>query len=662
MRARRAFVVLLAAGAAAFFTAAPAQAHALLKSSVPADGSTVQQPPKTIQLVFTEPPEQSLSVVSILDSSGHTVSGVGKPTVPSGNQEELVTPVRPGSLSNGVYTVTWRTVSKTDGHVTAGSISFGVGVPVTGTIHPSGAPSTPSPSVLAVTSRWLFYWGVAILLGGAVACALLFEWGLPAGGRWLLLGAWLAAAVGVALMTVAERSTVGLPLGTVLSSPTGHQLIARAAGVVLCGLAALWLTLRRSRASIIALGVVTVATMFVHAQAGHADTQSSVRILNLLDQWAHLLAVGVWIGGLPWLLLGLRGDRAARAVRGHRFSVMAMYALVVVGVTGVLRAIPEVGSLHGLFHTSFGLTLLVKTGLFLILIGLGARNHFGLVPRMHPDGTGVDEATPPLRRSVSWELVVAAAILAATAVLSELPPASYVVATSTSSRAPQHVVVHGSDFATTVRVQLTATPGTVGTNTFVTKVADYDTGKPVNATSVQLQFSFPGNPNVASTLDLQRASAGTWTGSGTQLSIDGLWNVDVVIQEATASTDVQLQLRTKLPPERITSVVTPGQPTIWTIALGGNLTLQTYVDPGSRGPNTVHYTFFNGQNEQPISDATAKAESPSGNQIDTKLIRFDSGHFGANVTLTSGRWTFFIEATTASGQHLSAYFPQTIGQ
>jgi putative copper export protein len=191
-------------------------------------------------------------------------------------------------------------------------------------------PSTPLPSALAVSARWLFYWGVAILLGGAVACALLFDWGLPAGGRLLLAGAWAAAAVGVVLMTVAERSTIGLPLGTLLSSPTGHQLIARAVGAAMCGLAALWLALRPSRAAIVALGVVTAATMFVHAQAGHADTQSSVRILNLLDQWAHLLAVGVWIGGLPWLLLGLRGDRAARAVRVRRFSILAMYALIVV--------------------------------------------------------------------------------------------------------------------------------------------------------------------------------------------------------------------------------------------------------------------------------------------------------------------------------------------
>jgi hypothetical protein len=234
------------------------------------------------------------------------------------------------------------------------------------------------------------------------------------------------------------------------------------------------------------------------------------------------------------------------------------------------------------------------------------------------------------------------------------------VAAATKSTATERVVAKGSDFATTVRVALTVSPGAVGTNTYAARVTEYDTGKPVGANSVELDFAFPGNPNVSSKLDLRRAAAGTWTGSGTQLSIDGLWNIDVVVQEPTASTDVQLHLRTRLPPEDITSQSAPGQPTIYTIALGGSLTLQTYVDPGKAGPNTVHYTFFDGQNGQPISEATARAESPSGAQIDTKLIRFDPGHFGANVTLAAGRWTFFIDATTTSGRRLSAYFPETI--
>ena len=48
------------------------------------------------------------------------------------------------------------------------------------------------------------------------------------------MGAWIAAAIGVVLMTVAERSTVGLPRNAV-SSVTGRQLIAQAVGVGVCG-------------------------------------------------------------------------------------------------------------------------------------------------------------------------------------------------------------------------------------------------------------------------------------------------------------------------------------------------------------------------------------------------------------------------------------------
>ena len=122
-------VVLVVAGAAALFAAAPAQAHALLKRSVPANGSSVPQAPREILLFFTEPPEPSLSSIGILDSSGHPVSGVGAPEPVPGNPNGVRASVRPGALPDGVYTITWRTVSRTDGHVTAGSVSFGVGVP-----------------------------------------------------------------------------------------------------------------------------------------------------------------------------------------------------------------------------------------------------------------------------------------------------------------------------------------------------------------------------------------------------------------------------------------------------------------------------------------------------------------------------------------------------
>jgi copper transport protein len=659
VRLRRIGMVLLVAGLAVGVGAPPASAHALLKRSVPADGSSVSRAPRALLLFFTEPPDPSLSIVSVLDATGKPVHGIGPPQPVPGDPNGLRVSVAPGTLPDGVYTVAWRTVSKTDGHVTAKAFSFGVGVPSSSVGPPRGgpsAPTTPSPTALAVAARWLFYWGLALLLGGAVAGPLLFGSSLPSGGRRLLGGAWAAAGAGVILMTVAERSTVGLPLGTLLSSTTGHQLMQQGVGVAVCGAAVAWVLARPARPSLVAMAATVAATLFHHAQAGHADTESSVRILNLADQWVHLLAVGIWVGGLAWLLLGLReGDR--RAERARRFSALAVVAVAVIAVTGILRAIPEVGGFGNLIHTSFGLTLLAKAAVFLIVLGLAARNRQRLVPAMQGE-----QSARSLRRSVGGELALVAVILALTGILSELPPAAYVSAAARPA-APQQIVATGSDFATTVRVRLIVAPGTVGQNALTARVTDFDSGAPVDAQSVELQFSLPSDPTVSSTVDLRRAAAGTWTGRGTNLSINGLWNVQVVVQGESTSTDVALRLRTRLPAEHITTVTASGQPTIYTIDLSGGRSLQTYVDPGTPGPNTIHYTFFDASgNEQPISKATASAETPSGGLAGTKLIRFSQGHFAANATLAAGRWTFFIDATANDGTHLNAYFEQSIGQ
>jgi nitrogen fixation protein FixH len=223
------------------------------------------------------------------------------------------------------------------------------------------------------------------------------------------------------------------------------------------------------------------------------------------------------------------------------------------------------------------------------------------------------------------------------------------------------VTVTGSDFATTVRVRLTASPGTTGPNRFKVQVLRYDTGRPLPARGVRLEFSLPANPAVASSLNLARGPRGTWTGQGTNLSIDGQWDIDVVIQQAASAVDVPLRLRTRLPPEQITVSRQPGAPTLYTIQLGSGRSLQTYLEQTAPGRGVVHFTFFQGaEREATITSARAAALTPSGTNEPLKLIRLDKGHLAANLRLTPGRWTFRIDATAAGGRTLSGYFTQTI--
>jgi nitrogen fixation protein FixH len=367
-------------------------------------------------------------------------------------------------------------------------------------------------------------------------------------------------------------------------------------------------------------------------------------------------------------------------------------------VTGVLRAVPEVGSLGALVSTSFGVVLLVKSCLFVALMGLAWRNRYRLVPKVAgpapaapgelspvvsgaladpprqsesvaesrrtgpggpPPASAVARAIGSLRRSVRSEVALAAIVLVVAAVLSGLPPASFVEAAGQRTASPSVTAV-GSDFATTVRARLTVSPGTAGPNVFQVQLRRYDSGRPFPARSVRLEFSLPANPNVASSLRLTRGTGGAWTGHGTNLSIDGQWSIDVVAQEAATAVDVPLRLRTRLPPEHITIARQPGAPTLYTIQLGSGRSLQTYLEVTAPGRGVVHFTFFRASGtEQPITAASATAITPAGAGQPLTLIRLSSGHFAANLRLTPGRWTFRINAT-AHGGTLSGYFSQTI--
>jgi copper transport protein len=703
MRSLRAVVlVAVLALAGVGVLASPASAHALLERSYPAAGASLPRAPHAMLLYFTEAPEPSLSTVSLLDSSGQTVPGVSKPAVAPGNARELR--VRLPRLADGVYTVNWRTVSKVDGHITGGSFAFGIGAqPSAGASAAQAANggstgSTPPPA--AVAGLWLLYWGLALLAAAGITGPLVFGWRLPAGARTVIAAGWLAAAAGILIMILSERAAAGVPFGELFGAAAGRSLLAQAAAVAVCGLAAFYAALRPAGPALVVLGAAAAGVLFVHAQAGHAETQSSVRLLNVADQWLHMLAAGVWIGGLVWLLLGLRNlDGAARASAVGRFSQLAFAAVAVIAVTGVLRAVPEVGSLGALVSTSFGITLLVKSGLFVALMAIAWRNRYRLVPQLAGPApaapsvlspvTGGARAGPPeretdnesglsraaapppgganirtigaLRRSVRSEVALAAIVLVVAAVLSGLPPASFVEAAGHTTAASPSVTVTGSDFATTVRVRLTVSPGTVGPNRFTVHLLDYDSGRPLPARGVRLEFSLPANPTVASSLNLTRRPGGTWSGQGTNLSIDGQWDIDVVIQQAATAVDVSLRLRTQLPPEHITVSRQPGQPTLYTSQLGNGNSLQMYLQQPLPGQGLAHFTFFQASGkEEPITAARATAITPAGASQPLKLTRLGAGHFVANLSLTPGQWTFRINATPASGQPLSGYFTQTI--
>ena len=525
--------VLLLCVCATWASVPEAGAHALLAASVPADGASVEQPPTEVVLTFTEAPDPRLAVVRVLDAAGARMDVAKAESVP-GQPLQLRVPL--GTLAKGTYTVTWRNTSAVDGHTTVGSVAFGVGVAATAAGDRSQT-GVQSPSAVSIAGRWLFYVGVVLLLGAAVVGVAVVA--TPSAVSILALNAaWGAMAIGLALTFTDQRATARTSLSQLLQSSTGHKLSTQAAAVGLTWLAVVWASLRPSRASLAGVGAGASVAMLTRALSGHAEA-SSAPWFAVGVQWAHLVAVGAWVGGLVWLLLALRrGDPGRGRGLARRFSRVAAVTLAVVGVTGTLRALDEVGAWGRLVDTSFGVALLVKIGLFVALAAVGARSRFRHVPKAGAAHAG------GLHRTVRVEVVIGAAVLGAAAVLTGLPPSASLAEASRLQR-NAGVTITGSDYATSVRIRLMVSPGTAGPNRFDGTVVDYDSGQAFQATTFSLRLQLNDRPDVApATVELTRDSDAHWRGSSSALSIDGRWTLTAVVQSAGDAVEVPLELVT----------------------------------------------------------------------------------------------------------------------
>jgi copper transport protein len=549
MRRRGRLAALLPlAGLWLLATGPAAAAHGALLSSDPAGGSSLRRAPAAVTLRFSERPDPALSTVRVLDSGGRVVAG-GPARPVAGRPEELRLPV--AGLPAGGYTVAWRIVSAVDGHRTEGVFGFGVGAAGAPQLPPSQAVAEIQaghpPAPLAVAGRWAWYWGLALLVGAGATGLLVFGGRLPGRPGPLLGLALAAAAAGLAAMAVAAASDAGVSLGAVLASANGRWLLWRAAALAAAAAASTWAVRRPAAGPLLVLGVAGAGGMLTHVLAGHAAGPSSLRLLNLLAQWAHLLAVGVWVGGLAWLLAALWSRSGAFSTREAvvRFSRLAGIGLAVVVATGVARAAEELGGWGRLVDSGFGRTLDLKLALFAGLAGLGALNHYRLVPLFRAGPRR--RAAARLRRSVGAELGLAAGVLAATALLSQLAPGA--TAGAPRPAATPVLEASGADWATTVRVTLTVTPGAAGPNRFTATVADYDSGTALPVDRVELAGTPQAHPDLGpARLELARAPDGRWLGQGRLLSLAGRWDLTTTIQRPDGGVTVPLALDVPAPP------------------------------------------------------------------------------------------------------------------
>jgi copper transport protein len=625
--------------------AGPASAHALAQSSNPPAGATLPAAPKAVTIVFSEVPDPHLSSIQVTDTSGGT-DQIGKATPVAGRPNTLTVPLEP--LGPGVYTVTWRTVSSVDGHLATGSFAFGVKVTPTGLGATANAVRSPPASTWAVSAHWLLYAGLMGLVGVAEIGLLAGGIGLQAGGRrlrWLAAAAGALAVAGVIALEEQQRRADGVPLSGLLNSTLGHQFLGRAIPIAVAIAACTWLWLAPTgRLPLVAVGLTGLGAMLGDVEASHAAGEKSWVWFKVLTQWLHFASAGTWIGGLAVLVAVIRSvEPERRLTLARRFSALALASVVVISATAALRGTDEIRSWNGLFDTTFGRWALLKIGLLVVLVSVGFLNRRSLA-RAAP-ATGLR-----LRQLGAVELSLAVVVLVAAGFLQTLAPPSATAATA----AARPLVVSGSDFATTVRVSLALSPGTVGFNRLTLTALDYDTRRPITPANVTLTFTLPSQPALgSSTLTLNHQSGGTYTAVAPNLSVAGTWDVTALIQTPSSSAQVPLTVTPRVPPVKIDVVKSPGLPTVYTIHATPSVYVQVYLDPGQPGLNEFHVTDIGSDDtEVPASGLTVTAHEPGGPSENLTVRRLDDvGHFVSDLpAATKGNYTFNIVTTTQKGQ------------
>ncbi len=640
MTLRRAAVGALLAVAIVGGLPGAASAHANLLSSDPANGATMPEPPTEIRMTFSERPDVGVSAVELLDSGGATIP-TGTPTLDGAST--LVVGI-PDPLPDGVYTVSWRVVSVDDGHVTAGAFAFGVGESA-GTVTPVEGGSTSSgPTPLGVASKALLYAGLMVLVAIAVVAMGLFG-GAPKARRRLGVVAGAAAMAGAAGFLLASQRSIGVGIGTYLRSEVARDPLAIAAAALVALVLAL-IALRSQRQwPAWAAGTAAAIALGIRAHGGHAAA-APTPVVAELTQWVHMLAGACWAGGLLLLILLLRERRNAEppVAEARRYSSMAVVAISVVVVSGLIRAVSELGGWRAIGHiwdTSYGRTLVFKVAVVLIAIALGALNRLRNVARVATDAR-------PLRRIVTVELGAVVGILLLTATLTSFAPPASGASQQGSPTATNEVTVSGSDFATTIQLTLTVTPGLPGPNLYRAHVVDFGTDQPASADTVTLHLRSVTRPDLPGADIKLRPQNGDWVAQALDPSVAGTFRIDADVQRGATVSTVPLTLITRST-GTVTTTPAPAGETVAIASFDDGVRLQASTSAGT--PTQIHLTAFatNGT-ELPLAGLVLVASPVTGEPERLAVTRFSTGHFAANATLTAGTWTFDAVATTRDGR------------
>ena len=369
-------------------------AHTGLVGTSPSDGQKVYANVESLTLEFSDKVELLPNAFQLFNSSGEVLE-LGKPKLIELENFTTITIPTLGNISEGWYAVGWKVVSK-DGHPVSGAYSFSVDLNSDGEVGVIG-----SSDLLKSIANPYSYLKPFIILGKTlgyastiIAAGIVFFLILVPKGKQGLINKLckyvsLSTLVGIVATVFSWILDVFVLYGNssaifkLITLPPGKSYLVRL--FALATIIPICLLIKHGVMKIIILSIFSIISLYSFTISGHTSILEP-KWLASTSLIAHLFAASVWVGGLFALFIALKqlriDDPEVAALVTGRFSIAASAALALMSVAASSLAIITLGDLSNLFSTNYGRSLLAKLTIVLLIVLLGAYNHYILVPKI----------------------------------------------------------------------------------------------------------------------------------------------------------------------------------------------------------------------------------------------------------------------------------------
>lgn len=147
-----------------------------------------------------------------------------------------------------------------------------------------------------------------------------------------------------------------------------------------------------------------------------------------LTDFFHLLLAAIWLGGVAYLALAiapivLRDAAHLPALNAllRRFSPIATFCVLGLGLTGIIHAALFISDFNMLVTSAYGQMLLGKLALFAVLVAFGAWHQQVIMPKLRQKLHKLGNTVQLLRWSLLAESIASAVLLLLVALMKAIP-------------------------------------------------------------------------------------------------------------------------------------------------------------------------------------------------------------------------------------------------